>query len=90
MCWPSSLESNRNVKWSGSVTGKGGASIVITEIWPTQVVPGPQASCGLVAATSESVTGTPFGVEGTSAVVDCGFVGLVVDPVLTVPPAGGM
>src|SRR6185312_3030447 len=88
MCLGSSVELTRMAKWSGSVTGNGGASTVITEIWPTQVAPGPQASCGLVASTSASVTATPFGVDGTSAVVDCGFVALVVDPVLTVPPAG--
>src|SRR6185312_5688267 len=32
--------------------------------------------------------GERHGDDGTSAVVDCGFVALVVDPVLTVPPAG--
>jgi hypothetical protein len=69
------------------VTGNG-PGIVITEIWPKQVAPGPHASCGLLASISESVTGTPLGVEGTSAVVDCGFAALVVEPVLTVPPAG--
>ena len=87
-CFGSSLESSRKLRCSGSVTGNGFAAIVTTEIWPTQVAPGPHASCGLVASTSDREVAAPVCVAGTTAVVDCGFAALVVEPVLTVPPAG--
>jgi len=83
-----SLESSANARWSGAVAENAGAATVTTEIWPKQVALGPHASVGLAAFPSDTDVAAPVGVAGTSTEVDCGLAALVVEPVLTVPPAG--